>query len=166
MTAETEPRAGSDLRPVLHNESRKQCRGQQAERSDASSAEVLSKLIQVPTEIANGTFRKATFTAQILCKPWNLRCEWKRAAATIASDWLLAGQLQHLPHATLGINRTLAHSNGRLCLGPMLLQPLRNELLYISLAGRHISATLPLCELGEVKKQRHPPIHDKARVTM
>jgi len=39
MTAETEACAGSDLRPVLHNEGRKNCRRQLAERSDASSAE-------------------------------------------------------------------------------------------------------------------------------
>jgi len=56
MTAETEACAGSDLRPVLHNEGRKNCRRQLAERSDASSAEVLSKLIQVATVIAKFCF--------------------------------------------------------------------------------------------------------------
>jgi hypothetical protein len=72
VTAETEACAGSHLRPVLHNESRQNCCGQLAERSDVSSAQVLSKLIQVPTVIANGAFRESTFAAQILGKPRNL----------------------------------------------------------------------------------------------
>jgi len=42
-----------------------------AERCDASLNEVLSKLAQVTTVVANGTFGESTFTAQILSKPRN-----------------------------------------------------------------------------------------------
>lgn len=60
----------------------------------------------------------------------------------------------------------LAHSDGRLCLGSMLLQPLGHEFLYIGLARSNVFATLLLGELGKVKKQRQAAMHNKARVTM
>src|SRR6266536_1702454 len=60
----------------------------------------------------------------------------------------------------------LAYCNGCLCLDSVLFQPLRYELLDVSLARSNISATFLLCELGKVKKQRQPAIHNKARVTM
>src|ERR1700723_2067345 len=52
---------------------------------------------------------------------------------------LLACQLQHLSHATVSIDRMLAHPNCCLCLGSMLLQALRHEpLLYVRLARSNI----------------------------
>ena len=72
MTAETKACAGSHLRPVLHNESGQNCRGQLAERRDACSLEVLSKLIQVVTVIANGASCESRFATQILSKPRSL----------------------------------------------------------------------------------------------
>src|SRR5262249_41909835 len=82
----------------------------------------------------------------------------------IARYWLLTGQLQHLPYATLSIDRMLAHSNGRLILGSMLLQPPRYDLLYVGLAGSNILAAFLLCELAKVKKQRQAAIHNEAGV--
>src|SRR5229473_1340466 len=72
MTAETKACAGSHLRPVLHNESCQNCRGQLTERRDASSTEVLGKLIQVATVIPNSACRESAFALQILGKPRNL----------------------------------------------------------------------------------------------
>ena len=46
MTAESKARARSRFRRVLHDESGQNWRGELAERSDASLAEVLSKLTQ------------------------------------------------------------------------------------------------------------------------
>ena len=40
------------------------------------------------------------------------------------------------------------------------------ELLYMRLARSNVSATFLLGEVGKVKKQRQPAIHNKARVTM
>ena len=65
-------------------------------------------------------------------------------------DSMLASQL-HLSFARVSIDRMLAYCNGRLRLGSVLLQPLRYELLYVSLARSNVSATVLLCELGKVK---------------
>jgi hypothetical protein len=69
--AETEARARSHFRRVLHDESGQNWRGQLAERSDASLTEVLSKLTQVTTLVSNCTFGESTFAVQVLSKPRN-----------------------------------------------------------------------------------------------
>src|SRR5208282_5956398 len=71
MAAEPEACTGSHARPVLHNESRQNCRGQLTERSDANSIEVPRKLVQVATVIANGALGESTLAVQILSKARN-----------------------------------------------------------------------------------------------
>jgi hypothetical protein len=165
MAAETEARTGSHLRPVLHNESRQNCRGQLAERSDASSAEVLSKLTQVATVVANGAFGESTFTAQILSNPGTADSNGNGRRRRLR----ITGSLQ----ANCSICRT-PHSASIVCLrtatAVFVFAPCCSTHCdtnsFMSLARSNVSAPLLLCELGEVKEQWQPAIHNEARVTV
>jgi hypothetical protein len=75
ITIENE-RIGTESRRAFNDESSQKCWRQLAERRDAGLAEVLCKLAEAATVIADRDFFKSAFLPQILNEPWN--CGFER----------------------------------------------------------------------------------------